>query len=66
MIYKYIILLVTLSMTSGCTFFNVFKGQDYYLSNYYAEELNESIDSSIKNESAKGAARGFVTTQVVF
>ena len=27
---------------------------------YYAEELKESIDSSIKNESAKGAARGFI------
>lgn len=59
MAYKYFILLVTLSMNSGCSFINVFKARDDYLRNFMAEDLKTSIDSSIGYESAKGPAPGF-------
>ena len=58
MIYKYIILLATLSMTSGCSIINMFKGPDDYYRHYFAEDLKDSIDNSIKNESEKDAPLG--------
>ncbi len=37
----------------------MFEGQGDYLKKYHAEELKESIDSSIKHESKRGAPSGF-------
>ena len=57
---KFILLGLTLLMQTSCTFGNMFEGQDDYLKKYHAKELKESIDSSIKHESKKGAPSGFI------
>ena len=51
--YKYIAIFCILLMQSGCSFGNMFKGQQDYLKNYYAEGVKESIDRTIQTEVAK-------------
>lgn len=60
MAYKLIPLFVLAVLSqSGCSFANMFKGPDDYYRHHHADDLKQSIDSSIKHEANKGAAPGF-------
>jgi uncharacterized protein YceK len=52
-------ILLSLFLLSGCSVINMTKGPGDYYRHWYAEDLKESIDSSIRDESAKGAPPGF-------
>ena len=46
-------------LLAGCSWVNIFKGPDDYYRNWYAGDLKDSIDSSIRHEKSKGAPPGF-------
>jgi hypothetical protein len=46
-------------MVSGCSIVNMTKGPGDYYRHWYAKDLKESIDSSVRHEKAKGATPGY-------
>ena len=61
MIYKLFILLLILTMHSGCSFVNMFKGPNDYYKHHHADEMKDSIDRSISSEGLKEPPNGHKT-----